>query len=131
MNSDPIADYLTRLRNAAQARHKRIELPCSTQKLAISQILKEQGYITDYKKIETSDKQGVLQVVLSYYEGMPAFKEIHRISRPGIRRYAGAQELPRVRNGLGVAIISTPKGVLTDKQARQMNVGGEVICSIW
>lgn len=128
--SDPIADFLTRLRNAAKARHKRMDVPCSNEKLAIAQILKDQGYITDYERIE-DNKQGVLQVSLRYNEGQPAFTEIKRVSRPGIRRYAPVDDLPRVYNGLGIAIISTSKGMMTDKDARRYNVGGEVICTIW
>ena len=128
--TDPIADFLTRLRNAAKARHKRMDVPCSNEKLAIAKILKEQGYIADFERIE-DNKQGVLQVALRYHEGRPAFTEIKRISRPGIRRYAAVDALPRVYNGLGIAIVSTSKGVMTDKDARRYNVGGEVICTIW
>ncbi len=128
--SDPIADFLTRLRNAAKARHKRMDVPCSNEKLAIAGILKEQGYIADFERI-ADNKQGVLQVALRYHEGRPAFTEIKRISRPGIRRYAAVDALPRVYNGLGIAIVSTSKGVMTDKDARRYNVGGEVICTIW
>ncbi len=128
--TDPIADFLTRLRNAAKARHKRMDVPCSNEKLAIASILKEQGYIADFERIE-DNKQGVLQVALRYHEGRPAFTEIKRISRPGIRRYAAVDALPRVYNGLGIAIVSTSKGVMTDKDARRYNVGGEVICTIW
>lgn len=128
--TDPIADFLTRLRNAAKARHKRMDVPCSNEKLAIASILKEQGYIADFERIE-DNKQGILQVALRYHEGRPAFTEIKRISRPGIRRYASVDALPRVYNGLGIAIVSTSKGVMTDKDARRYNVGGEVICTIW
>lgn len=129
--SDPIADFLTRWRNAASAGHKRVELPCSTIKLAIAKILKEQGFITDFEKIEDGTQHGVLKVSLRYHEGRSSFNEVKRISRPGIRRYSSVSELPRVRNGLGIAIVSTPKGVVTDKEARRLNVGGEIICTVW
>ncbi len=128
--SDPISDFLTRIRNAAKAKHKRFDVPCSNMKIEIAKILKEQGYIGDFEKIE-DNKQGLLRVSLRYHNGKAPFDKITRISRPGIRRYAGAAEAPRVRNGLGIAILSTPKGVLTDKQARQNNVGGEVLCTIY
>jgi small subunit ribosomal protein S8 len=128
--SDPISDFLTRLRNAAHARHKQMEVPCSTMKLQIAKILKEQGYIADYEKVE-DNKQGVLKVTLRYHEGKPPFDSIVRISKPGIRRYTSASESPRVRNGMGIAILSTPKGIITDKQARKLNVGGEVLCTIY
>lgn len=132
MLSDPIADFLTRIRNAAKARHKRVEVPASKMKLAIAEILVDQGYIANVEKIEgTNGNQGSIQVTLRYYEGQPAFKEIRRVSRPGIRRYAPVADLPRVRNGLGIAVVSTPKGVITDKDARRYNVGGEVICTVW
>ncbi len=128
--SDPIADFLTRIRNAARAKHKRAVMPASTMKIAIAEILKEQGYIADYKRVEASPRDE-LHVVMRYYEGRPAFTEIKRISRPGLRSYASAKSLPRVRNGLGIAIVSTPNGVITDKDARRANVGGEVICTVW
>lgn len=128
--SDPISDFLTRLRNAAQAKHKRVELPSSRQKAAIAKILKEQGYIKDYVIVENKP-QDILQVTLRYHEGEPAFREIRRVSKPGIRKYSPVSELPRVRSGLGIAIVSTPKGVITDKEARQLNVGGEIICTVW
>ncbi len=128
--TDPIADFLTRLRNAAKARHKRMDVPCSNEKLAIAKILKEQGYITDFERID-DNKQGILQVSLRYYEGRPAFTEIKRVSKPGIRTYVSVDSLPRVYNGLGVAVISTSKGMMTENQAGQYNVGGEVICTVW
>jgi small subunit ribosomal protein S8 len=128
--SDPISDFLTRLRNASKARHKRMDVPCSNMKLEIAKILKEQGYIADFEKI-ADDKQGILRVSLRYHEGKAPFDKIVRVSRPGIRRYTSAAEAPRVRNGLGIAILSTPKGIITDKQARKLNVGGEVLCTIY
>jgi small subunit ribosomal protein S8 len=128
--SDPISDFLTRLRNAANARHKTMDVPCSNMKMQIAKILQEQGYIGGFEKIE-DNKQGVLRVTLRYHEGQPPFDKIVRISRPGLRRYTPAAEAPRVRNGMGVAILSTPKGIITDKQARKLNVGGEVLCTIY
>jgi small subunit ribosomal protein S8 len=128
--SDTIADFLTRIRNASSAKHKVVDIPASKLKMAIAAILKDQGYISDFEKVE-DDKQGVIQVKLRYYLGQPAIREIKRVSKPGRRLYAGADKLPRVRNGLGIAIISTPQGVMSDKEARRLNVGGEVLCTIW
>ena len=128
--SDTISDFLTRMRNAAGAKHKTVDTPSSNLKLAVAAILKEQGFITGFEKID-DDKQGVLRVALRYYNGMPAIQEVKRISKPGRRVYLPADKLPRVRNGLGVAIVSTSKGVMTDKQARLYNVGGEILCTVW
>lgn len=128
--SDTIGDFLTRIRNAAKAKHKTVEIPNSSLKTAIALILKDQGYIADVEKVEDG-KQGVVKLTLKYHQGLPVIKEVRRVSTPGRRVYAPASELPRVRNGLGIAIVSTSKGVLTDKQARQYNVGGEVLCTIW
>jgi len=128
--SDTIADFLTRIRNAQMAKHKTVEVPSSKLKIAIAEILKDQGFIAGYENI-ANEHQGVLHVKLRYYYGQPVIREIHRVSKPGRRIYAGVDRLPRVRNGLGVAIISTPRGVMTDKQARMQNVGGEVLCTIW
>jgi small subunit ribosomal protein S8 len=128
--SDTIADFLTRIRNASAAKHKVVEVPCSNLKLAIAQILKDQGYIAEFEKVENAH-QGVLHIKLRYYLGQPVIREIRRISKPGRRVYAPADGLPRVRNGLGIAIVSTPRGVMSDKEARRENVGGEVLCTIW
>jgi len=128
--TDTIGDFLTRIRNASQAKHKTVEAPNSNLKIAIADILKDQGFITDYETIEDG-KQGVLKVTLRYHHGDPVIKEIKRVSTPGRRTYVPADELPRVHNGLGIAIISTSHGVMTDKKARQQNVGGEVLCTIW
>lgn len=128
--TDTIADFLTRIRNASSAKHKVVDIPASKLKMAIAAILKDQGFITDFEKVD-DDKQGVIQVKLRYYLGQPAIREIKRVSKPGRRLYAGADKLPRVRNGLGIAIISTPQGVMSDKEARRLNVGGEVLCTIW
>jgi len=128
--TDPIADFLTRIRNASAAKHKTFDVPASNIKVAIAEILKDQGFIADYAR-KDDGPQGTLQVKLRYYYGQPVIREIRRVSKPGRRVYAGVDNLPRVRNGLGVAIISTPRGVMSDKQARRENVGGEIICTIW
>ena len=128
--TDTIADFLTRIRNASAAKHKTVEVPASKLKAAIAEILKDQGYIQDYSQADDS-KQGVLTLKLRYYYGQPVIREIQRVSKPGRRIYAAVDKLPRVRNGLGIAIVSTPRGVMTDKQARRENVGGEVLCTIW
>lgn len=128
--TDTIADFLTRIRNASAAKHKTVEVPASKLKTAIAEILKDQGYILDFTHADDS-KQGVLTLKLRYYYGQPVIREIHRVSKPGRRIYAAVDKLPRVRNGLGIAIVSTPRGVMTDKQARRDNVGGEVLCTIW
>lgn len=127
---DTIGDFLTRLRNALKARHKYVDVPASNLKLAMSEILREQGYIDSVEKID-DNKQGVLRVTLKYTEGQPAILGLKRISTPGLRKYTSASETPRVLSGLGIAILSTPKGLMTDKQARSANVGGEVLCYIW
>lgn len=130
-STDPIADFLTRIRNAIHARHRSVEVPSSRMKREIARILKEQRYISNYTEIK-DNKQGVLKVALRYNSnGDNAIKGLKRISKPGRRIYVGANEIPRVLNGLGCAIISTSKGVLTDLQAREMKIGGEVICYIW
>lgn len=128
--SDTIADFLTRIRNASAAKHKSLDVPSSKLKVAIAEILKDQGFITSYQ-LRNEGPQPTLEVKLRYYYGQPVIREIKRVSKPGRRVYAGATELPRVRNGLGVAIISTPRGVMSDKQARRENVGGEILCTIW
>lgn len=132
MNTDPISDYLTRVRNAMAAGHKVVEIPASNIKKEITKILFNQGYILNYK-FDDSSIQGSIKIALKYdrMTNLPAIKKIQRASRPGLRKYAGAKELPRVLNGLGIAIVSTSKGVMTDKQARNENVGGEVICYVY
>ena len=130
MTTDPIADYLTRVRNAQSARHKVVEIPASNMKKEITKILMDKGYILNYK-FEDDSKQGIIKIALKYNKNVPAIKKIERISKPGLRKYAGAGELPRVLNGLGIAIISTSKGVITNKEARTQNVGGEVICHVY
>ncbi|NQW29590.1 MAG: 30S ribosomal protein S8 [Ignavibacteria bacterium] len=128
--TDTIADLLTRIRNASAAKHKTVSIPNSKLKVAIAEILKDQGFIAGFET-EDDSKQGVLNIKLRYYLGQPVIREIHRVSKPGRRVYSGADKLPRVRNGLGIAIISTPRGVMSDKQARREHVGGEVLCTIW
>lgn len=128
--TDPIADFLTRIRNAANARHKVVDVPASRMKESLASILKDQGFITDYQKVDEGP-QGTIRVALRYVNGLPSVIGLQRISRPGLRRYAGATELPRVKNGLGIAIISTSQGLMTDKEARNRNIGGEVLCYVW
>ena len=128
--TDPIADYLTRIRNAAKAKKVRVEIPASRTKIGLSEILKNLGYIIDYEIIE-DNKQNKLNIVLKYKNGVPAISGLKRISKPGLRVYRSADKLPRVLNGLGTAVISTPKGLLTDKDAKNNLVGGEVVCYIW
>lgn len=129
--TDPVADYLTRVRNAIQANHKIVDIPASNLKKAITKILFEKGYILNYK-YEEEGVQGNIKIALKYnpQTKINAIKGLERASKPGLRKYAGAGELPRVLNGLGVAIISTSKGVMTDKEARTENVGGEVLCYV-
>ncbi len=130
--TDPIADYLTRLRNALAAKHRIVEIPASNVKKAMTKVLFEKGYILNYKFEDTENKQGVIKVALKYdaVTKQPAIREIKRVSKPGLRKYAPADNLPRVINGLGIAIISTSHGVITDKEAKTLNVGGEVLCFV-
>jgi small subunit ribosomal protein S8 len=128
--TDPIADYLTRIRNAAKAKKVRVEIPASRTKISLSEILKSLGYIIDYEVLD-DNKQKKLNIVLKYKNGIPAITGLKRISKPGLRVYRSADKLPKVLNGLGTAVISTPKGLLSDKDARNNLVGGEVICYIW
>ena len=128
--TDPIADFLTRIRNAAQARKVRVEIPASKTKVGLAEILKSHGYIYDYQIVD-DNKQKIINVVLKYKNGVSAITGLKRISKPGLRVYKNADELPRVLNGLGTAVISTSKGLLTDKEARTQLVGGEVLCYIW
>ena len=130
--NDPIADYLTRIRNAQQAGHRIVEIPSSNMKKGITEILYDNGYILKYMFDDAAGKQGVIKIALKYNESTkkPVIQQLKRVSRPGLRQYAKPTEIKRVINGLGVAIISTSKGVLTDKQAKAQNVGGEVLCYI-
>ena len=129
--NDPVADYLARVRNALAAGHRHMDVPASKLKRAVTQILLEKGYIKNYLNIDDG-KQGLLRVYLKYdKDGAPVIRMLKRISRPGLRRYVGADELPRVKNGLGIAILSTSHGVLTDKEARKIHTGGEVLAHVY
>lgn len=132
MVTDPIADFLTRIRNAQAARHKVVEIPASNMKKEMTKILMDKGYILNYKFTD-DNKQGIIKIALKYSGDarIPAIKKVERISKPGLRKYTNSAELPRVLNGLGIAIISTSKGVITDKEARNLNVGGEVLCYVY
>lgn len=130
MMTDPVADMLTRIRNAAQVRHRRVDVPVSKLKAEVARILKENHFIHDYKILDDG-RHGVLRLYLKYYQDRPVIRGLRRVSRPGRRIYKGAKELPRVRNGLGIAIVSTPQGLMSDKQARARNVGGEVLALVW
>lgn len=131
MVTDPIADYLTRIRNAQMAHHRIVEIPASGLKKRITEILYEKGYILKYK-FEDDQKQGVIKIALKYdsESKQPVIKALERVSRPGLRQYASPDNFKRVKNGLGIAILSTSKGVMTDKEATQQNVGGEVLCYV-
>ena len=130
--TDPIADYLTRMRNAMKANHRVVEIPASNVKKEMTRILLEKGYILNYKFEETENHQGNIKIALKYHSvtKVPAIKSLRRVSRPGLRKYVGSEKLPRVINGLGIAIISTSKGIMTDKEARKENIGGEVLCYV-
>lgn len=132
MTTDPIADFLTRIRNASSAGLKTVDIPASNIKKAMTKILFDQGYIANYR-FEEDGKQGAIKIALKYNTStkVPAITKIIRISKPGLRKYSGSSELPRVINGLGIAILSTSRGVITDKQARKENVGGEILCYVY
>jgi len=127
---DPIADMLTRIRNAGAASLKEVSMPSSKMKAAIAEVMKEEGYIRDYRV----DGEGVIQnlnVALKLYRGEPVIEGVKRISKPSCRVYCGSQEIPRVRNGLGTVVLSTPQGIISDRKARRQNIGGEIICYVW
>lgn len=130
--TDSISDYLTRVRNAIKANHRIVEVPSSNLKKEITKILFEKGYILNYKFEENDKKQGTIKIALKYHPvtKLSAIRSLDRISSPGLRKYSGVQNMPRVLNGLGIAIISTSKGVMTDKEAKASNVGGEVLCYV-
>ena len=129
--TDPIADLLTRIRNASQARHATVDVPASNMKKAIAQILVEEGYVKSYT-VKEDDKQGVITITLKYTDNMqPVITGLRRVSKPGLRIYTSCEDMPKVMKGIGTAIISTPKGVMTDKKARKENVGGEVLAFVW
>ena len=129
--TDPIADMLTRIRNANSAKHETVDIPASNMKKAIAQILLDEGYIASYKVIE-DDKQGVIRVTLKYGENKsPVITGLRRVSKPGLRIYSNVEDMPKVMKGLGIAIVSTSKGIMTDREARKQNVGGEVLAFVW
>jgi small subunit ribosomal protein S8 len=130
MMTDPIADLLTRLRNAAEAGHRWADMPVSRLKVEVARILKENAYVYDYKILDDG-RHGVLRIYLKYFEGQPVIRHLERVSKPGRRRYVGAQAIPRVRNGLGMAILSTSRGVVSDRTARLEGVGGELLALVW
>ena len=130
--TDPIADYLTRVRNAIRAGHRVVEIPASNIKKEITKILFDQGYILNYKFEEGENPQGMIKIALKYDgDNVSAIKNLHRVSRPGLRQYAGYKEMPRVLNGLGIAIVSTSQGVMTNKEAKNRKIGGEVLCYVY
>jgi len=133
MNTDPIADYLTRVRNAIKANHRVVEIPASNLKKEITKVLFDKGYIANYKFEDGVNVQGIIKIALKYHPitKVPAIRTLSRVSKPGLRKYAGVEKMPRVLNGLGIAILSTSKGVMTDKEARNLNVGGEVLCYVY
>jgi small subunit ribosomal protein S8 len=130
MMTDPIADMLTRIRNAGMARQRRVDMPVSKLKTEIARILKDNAYIHDYKLLDDG-KHGVLRLYLKYYQEQPIIRELKRVSKPGLRRYVGAEEIPRVRNGLGMAVLSTSRGVMTDREARAAKIGGELLAIVY
>ena len=130
--TDPIADMLTRIRNACGSKHRRVDMPVSKVKTEIARILKENNFIQDYRVLETDNGRPILRVVLKYAQGgQPVIRELKRVSTPGLRKYVGVAEVPRVRNGLGIAILSTSKGLMSDREARQARTGGELLALIW
>jgi small subunit ribosomal protein S8 len=133
MNTDPIADFLTRVRNAVKAGHRVVEVPASNIKKEITKILFEQGYVLSYKFEEGNSPQGTIKIALKYDKitKEPVIRHIERVSKPGLRKYSGSSEIPRVLNGLGIAVVSTSAGVMTGKQAKAQNVGGEVLCYVY
>ncbi len=131
--TDPIADYLTRVRNAISANHRIVEMPSSNMKKGITQVLHEKGYIQNYKFDDEANYQGTIKIALKYnpMTKTSAIQHLERISKPGLRKYAGADSLPRVLNGLGIAILSTSQGIMTDKEAKNLHIGGEVLCHVY
>lgn len=127
---DPISDLLTRIRNAHKAKHRRVDIPASKMKAAIAQVLLDQKYIANFTLLE-DQKQGVLRINLKYHDGRPVIMGLRRISKPGIRVYRGAEAMPRVQGGLGIAVVSTSRGIMTGAQAKKQNVGGEVLAYVW
>ena len=129
--TDPVADMLTRIRNACSARHRRVDMPVSKLKTEIARLLKDNHYIQEFQVLDDG-RHGLLRLYLKYHNGdQPVIRELRRVSTPGLRRYVGAREIPRVRNGLGMAIVSTPKGLMSDRDARTAHMGGELVAVIW
>jgi small subunit ribosomal protein S8 len=129
--TDPIADMLTRIRNACGSKHRRVDMPVSKMKTEIARILKENNYIQDYQTLATDEGRQILRVRLKYAGGQSVIRQLQRVSTQGLRKYVGATEIPRVRNGLGMAIVSTNKGLMSDREARQARTGGELVAVIW
>ena len=129
--TDPVADMLTRIRNACGSKHRRVDMPLSKVKVEIARILKENNYIQDYRIVESEAGHKLLRVILRYAGGQAVIRELKRVSSPGLRKYVGAGEIPRVRNGLGMAILSTSRGVMSDQDARRSNTGGELLALVW
>ena len=130
--TDPVADMLTRIRNACGSKHRRVDIPASKLKLEIARLLKENNFITDFRTVPSEAGRPLLRVVLKYaHGGHPVIRELKRVSSPGLRKYVAVGEIPRVRNGLGVAILSTSKGLMTDREARQQRTGGELLALVW
>ena len=128
--TDPVADMLTRMRNACMAGHRRVDMPASRLKGELARILRDNHYIADFKLLE-AEAQGVLRLYLKYHNELPVIRELQRVSKPGLRRYVKCREIPRVKNGLGMAIVSTPKGLMTDREARTAKLGGELLAVVW
>jgi small subunit ribosomal protein S8 len=131
MYTDPISDYLTRIRNAIKARKKTVEIPASNLKKQITDLLLKHSFISDFKLMDSSNKQGTILIKLKYHNDDSVIMGLQRVSKPGIRKYVSHDEIPRVLNGLGISIISTSRGLMTDKDARSSGIGGEIICNIW
>jgi small subunit ribosomal protein S8 len=130
--TDPIADMLTRIRNACQSKHRRVDMPVSRMKTEIARILKENNYIQDFRTLDGEDGRPLLRVILKYAQGgQPVIRDLQRVSTPGLRKYVGVAEIPRVRNGLGMAILSTSQGIMSDRQARQARTGGELLAVVY
>ena len=128
--TDPVADMLTRIRNACTAGHKRVDVPSSRFKAELARLLRENQYIADFKELDDEGRP-VLRLYLKYHNDLPVIRELHRVSTPGLRRYVKCREIPRVKNGLGIAIVSTPKGLMNDRDARRANLGGELVAMVW
>ena len=130
--TDPIADMLTRIRNACGSKHRRVDMPTSKMKVQIAKVLKEGNFISDYRTVDGEDGRQLLRIILKYAQGgQPVIRELRRVSSPGLRKYVGVSEIPRVRNGLGMAILSTSQGLMSDRQARQARTGGELLALVW